>query len=63
MNALERGILRSLRDWATGVARLEQRVDRLERKVERLEDGRDDYAPAELLERLRAHRARLAAIR
>lgn len=63
MNALERGILRSLRDCLVGDRRLEKRVVTLEGKVDALEKERHDYAPPELLARLEALRARLQAIR
>lgn len=68
--ALERGILRSLRDYMSGRDKLEKRVDRLEDKVVTLEGKvRDleqpagDYGPPELLERLKGIRSRLQAIR
>lgn len=61
MNALERGILRTLRDCLVGDKQLARRVERLEAKVEQLERGH--YAPPELLTRLETVRDKLRAIR
>jgi hypothetical protein len=73
----ERDLMRTIREWLGGNARLDAKVDRLSERVNRqadristlegkvaaLEKAQADYAPPELLERLEAVVGRLKAIR